>query len=143
MQVPPPEDHVDGPLAVNEKQDELVELMMETIRKVAPNMTDDKIFAKFVNTPYDSHLRNYGFVGGNWYGSRVGEEEWFDTRPLPELARYRTPIDKLYLCNQTSHPGGLCLLAVPYNLMHILIDDLDLSPGEWWYPSQFYIPEGA
>ena len=38
---------------------------------------------------------------------------------------------------------GLALFAVPYNLMHILIEDLDLAPGEWWYPSPHYIPEGA
>jgi phytoene dehydrogenase-like protein len=143
LQMPPPEDHVDGLLAVNEAQDEIVDNMLATIRKVAPNMTEDKIVAKFVNTPYDSSIRNYGFVGGNWYGSRQGEEEWFEGRPLPELRRYRTPVDKLYLCNQTSYPGGLCLQAVPYNLMHILIEDLDLAPGEWWYQSPHYIPEGA
>ncbi len=143
LQMPPPEYHVDGPLAVNEAKDDIVEIMLDTIRKVAPNMTEDKIVAKFVNTPYDSHLRNFGFIGGNWYGSRVGEEEWYNSRPLPELRRYRTPVHKLYLCNQTSYPGGLCLLAVPYNLMHTLINDLDLSPGEWWYPSPHYIPEGA
>jgi phytoene dehydrogenase-like protein len=141
--MPPPEDHVDGPLAVNNAKDEIVDAMLTTIRKVAPNMTEDKIVAKFVNTPYDSSIRNMGFVGGNWMGARQGEEEWCEDRPLPELRRYRTPVDGLYLCNQTSYPGGLCLQAVPYNLMHILIEDLDLAPGEWWYPSPHYIPEGA
>jgi phytoene dehydrogenase-like protein len=67
-------------------------------------------------------------------------DQWWSERPLPELARYRTPIKKLYLCNQTSYPGGLCLMAVPYNLMHILIEDLGISPGEWWYPSPWWVP---
>lgn len=141
LQVPPPEDHVDGPNAVNEAKDEIVENILATIRKVAPNMTEDKIVAKFVNTPLDSYMRNHGFIGGNWMGMRQSNDDWYNLRPLPELSRYRTPIHKLYLCNQTSYPGGLCLLAVPYNLMHILIEDLDLSPGEWWYPSPYYIPE--
>ncbi|MEW5946232.1 MAG: NAD(P)/FAD-dependent oxidoreductase [bacterium] len=142
LQVPPPEYHVDGPLAVNAASGEITALILEAVRRVAPNLTEDKIAAKFVNTPYDSSVRNLGFIGGNWYGSREGEEEWYNLRPLPELSRYRTPVHKLYLCNHTSYPGGLCLLAVPYNLMHILIEDLGLEPGAWWYPSPYYIREG-
>lgn len=141
LQMPPPEYHKDGPLAVNKAKDEIVSLMLSAIRDVAPNLTEDKIIAKFVNTPYDSSLRNLGFVGGNWYGISQSEEQWYNNRPLPELSRYRTPIDKLYLCNQTSYPGGLCLLAVPYNLMHILIEDDIAQPGNWWYPSPHYIEE--
>ncbi len=143
IQVPPPEDHVDGPMAVNNAKDEIVDGILTAIRKCAPTFTKDKIVKTFVNTPYDSSIRNMGFVGGGWYGCRQGEEEWAEGRPLPELRRYRTPIDGLYLCNQTSYPGGLCLQAVPYNLMHTLIEDLDLTPGEWWYPSPHYIPEGG
>ena len=142
LQMPPPEYHVDGPEAVNRAKDEITGLIMEAIRKVAPNLTEDKIVAKFVNTPYDSSLRNLGFVGGNWYGVRCGQDEWDNKRPLPELSRYRSPIKNLYLCNQSSYPGGLALFAVPYNLMHILIEDLKLEPGSWWYPSPHYVPEG-
>jgi hypothetical protein len=61
---------------------------------------------------------------------------------VAELARYRTPIEGLYLCNQTScHPGGLALMAIPYNLMHILIEDGLVEPGRWWYASPWYIPQ--
>jgi phytoene dehydrogenase-like protein len=143
IQVPPPEDHVDGPLAVNNAKEEIIEAILSKIREVAPNLTDDKIVAKFANTPYDSELRNMGFVGSNYMGISTEEEQWYEKRPLPELSRYRTPIKNLYLCNQSSYPGGLCLQAVSYNLMHILIEDLDLKPGEWWYPSKYFIPSDA
>ena len=143
LQVPPPEYHRDGPLAVNNAQEEIVEVMLGKIREVAPNMTDDKIVAKYVNTPYDSALRNLAFVGGNWMGISQEEEQWYEQKPLPELARYRTPIKNLYLCHQSSYPGGLALQAVSYNLMHILIEDLKLKPGEWWYPSEHFIPSDA
>ena len=33
------------------------------------------------------------------------------------------------------------MMAVPYNLMHILIDDLKLKPGAWWYPSPWHMPD--
>jgi hypothetical protein len=32
-------------------------------------------------------------------------------------------------------------MAIPYNLMHILIEDGIAEPGAWWYPSPYYIPE--
>lgn len=139
--VPPPEYHRDGPEACNKAKDEIVDLMLQHFRDYCTNMNDDNIVAKFPLSPYDSSFRNMGFVGGNWEGIRVCEDQWYNNRPLPELGRYRTPIHKLYLVNQTSHPGGLALMAVPYNLMHILIEDLDLKPGGWWYPSPYYVSE--
>lgn len=141
IQVPPPEYHIDGPEAVNKAKDEIIELMLNCLAKFAPNMTRKNIIAMFVNTPYDSELRNVGFIGGNWYATRHCEDQWWSYRPLPELVRYRTPIHKLYLCHQTSYPGGLCLMAVPYNLMHILIDDGMLKAPDWWYPSPWHIKE--
>ncbi len=148
LQVPAPEDHRDGPEAVNNAKDEIVDNIKKVLRHYAPNMTDDNYIATLVNTPYDSEQRNMGFVGGNWMGMRQSEDEWWSRKPLPELARYRTPIDNLYLCNQTSYPGGLCLNAVPYNLMHILKEDyteVEDSTPDWWYPSPWHISdeEGA
>ena len=144
LQVPAPEDHRDGPEAVNLARDEIVENVKTVLRKYAPNMTDDKYTDIWVNSPYDSSFRNMAFVGGQWMGMRESEDEWGQNKPLPELARYRTPIDGLYLCHQTSHPGGLCLMAVPYNLMHILHEDYDevsSTMPDWWYPSPWHITD--
>jgi phytoene dehydrogenase-like protein len=146
LQVPVPEEHVDGPLAVNEAKDEILENTKKVLRHYAPNMTEDKYIKCLVNTPYDSEVRNMGFVGGNWMGMRESEDEWWARKPLPELARYRTPIENLYLCHQTSYPGGLCLSAVPYNLMHILKEDypeIEASTPDWWYPSKWHITDQA
>ena len=76
-------------------------------------------------------------LGGSWYGTRCDRDEWWNERPLKELARYRVPdIEGLYLAHQSAaHPGGLCLMAVGYNLMHILIEDGIAEPGDWWYAS--------
>ena len=144
LQVPPPEDHVDGPDAVDRAQDEIVENILNVIEQYAPNMTRDKFLKVWVNTPHQSEFRNMAFVGGNWEGMRISENEWFSRKPLPELARYRTPVEGMYLCHQTSYPGGLCLLAVPYNLMHILREDYEQiakSTPEWWYPSKWHVTD--
>jgi len=141
IQVPVPEYHVDGPEAVNKQKPEIDAAIIRAYSQVACNVNSDTIAGYWANSPHDSELRNTGLIAGNWYATRHCSDQWEGQRPLPELARYRTPIDGLYLCNQTSHPGGLCLMAVPYNLMHILIEDGIAEPGDWWYPSPWYVPE--
>lgn len=143
LECPPPQYDVTGPEGYNRQRDEITKAALALLERLAPNMHSDNILDVFVNTPQDSEFRNAGMSGGNWYGARQSEDQWFGTRPLPELARYRTPIDGLYLCSQTSHPGGLCLMAVPYNLMHILIEDRVVEPASWWYPSSWYVPENG
>jgi beta-carotene ketolase (CrtO type) len=143
LEVPPPEYDVTGVDAINRHKDEIIKAALNLLGELAPNMRGENIVDVFLNTPYDSEFRNAGMVGGNWYGIRQDCDQWFSTRPLPELSRYRTPIENLYLCNQTSHPGGLCLMAVPYNLMHILIEDQIVEPKSWWYPSPYYVRDGG
>jgi beta-carotene ketolase (CrtO type) len=135
--VPAPEYHAGGPEAVNKMKPEIDAAIVRGYSQVAPNVPDNLV-AYWSNSPYDSEFRNAGLIGGAWYATRHCRDQWWNQRPLPELARYRTPIDGLYLCHQTSHPGGLCLMAVPYNLMHILIEDGIAEPGDWWYPSPHY-----
>ncbi len=141
--VPPPEYHVDGPDAIDKEKEKWNAYFRQAFSQVIENLTDDNIVHHWANTPYESELRNTGLIGGTWCGTRHCDDQWWTQRPLPEMARYRVPgIDGLYLCHQTAgHPGGLCLMAISYNLMHILIEDGIAEPGDWWYPSPWYIPE--
>ncbi len=141
--VPPPEYHIDGEDAIDRKKEELNAYMRKAFSQVIENLTDDNIVHHWANTPYESEFRNTGLIGGTYCGTRHCGDQWWTQRPLPEMARYRVPgIDGLYLCHQTAaHPGGLCLMAISYNLMHILIEDGIAEPGDWWYPSPWYIPE--
>jgi phytoene dehydrogenase-like protein len=55
--------------------------------------------------PYDIE-ETYGLVGGNWHHGELSVEQMLFLRPLPELARYATPIRGLWLASAGSHPGG-------------------------------------
>jgi beta-carotene ketolase (CrtO type) len=139
--VPPPEYHVDGPDALAKEKDKWDAYMFKAYCQVAEN-AEDNLVQMWSNPPWESEFRNVGLIAGSWYGTRHCKDQLWTNRPLPELSRYRTPVDGLYLCNQTAgHPGGLALMAIPYNLMHILIEDGVAEPGDWWYPSPWYIPE--
>ncbi len=142
VNVPPPEYHVDGPEAVDKVKDEMNAFMRKAFGQVFEGLEDENVIHHWAATPYEAEFRHSGLIGGTWCGTRHCRDQLWTQRPLPELARYRTPIDGLYHAHQTTgHPGALCLMAIPYNLMHILIEDGIAEPGEWWYPSPWYIPE--
>jgi phytoene dehydrogenase-like protein len=143
VMAPTPEYNVGGLDAMDRDRGQWEEYMRQCLAQVVENLDDDNLIRIFSDSPLDQEFRNTGMLGGSWYGIRCDRDQWWNERPLPELARYRVPdIDGLYLAHQSAaHPGGLCLMAVGYNLMHILIEDGIAEPGDWWYASPWYIPQ--
>ncbi len=137
-----PDYHVEGEDAPDRTKAELDAYMRAAFSQMVDGLDDDNVLDHWSATGREVEFRNTGLIGGSWCGSRHDEDQWWNRRPTPGLARYRTPIDGLYHAHQTSgHPGGLCLMAIPYNLMHVLIEDGVADPGPWWYPSPYYIPQ--
>jgi phytoene dehydrogenase-like protein len=44
-------------------------------------------------------------------------------RPRPELARYKTPVDGLWLCGPATHPGGGVPGASGFNCARAILDE--------------------
>ncbi len=142
MNVTSPDYHVDGEDAQDKIKDEMDAFMRQAFSQALDGLDEDNIIHHWSATGREVEFRNTGLIGGTWSGSRHCKDQLWTQRPIPELARYRTPVDGLYTCHQTTgHPGALCLMAIPYNLMHILIEDGIAEPGDWWYPSPWYIPQ--
>jgi len=142
MCVTVPDYHQDGIDAQDKIKGEMDEYMRRAYSQVFTGLDPDNIIHSWSATAREVEFRNTGLIGGTWCGTRHCKDQLWTERPMPEMARYRTPVDGLYHCHQTSgHPGGLCLMAIPYNLMHILIEDGVAEPGKWWYPSPWYIPQ--
>jgi phytoene dehydrogenase-like protein len=137
-----PELQVEGIDTQLERKGELDEHMRKAFSQALDGFEPENILHTWSSSGREVEFRNTGLIGGAWGGSRHCNDQSAGSRPIPELTRYRSPIDGLYCCHQTmSHPGGLCLMAIPYNLMHILIEDGVVEPGRWWYPSPYYIPQ--
>ena len=142
MAVTSPDYHREGEDAVDKYKPEMDAYMRQAYGQMLDGLDDTNLLHHWSASGRDVEFRNTGLIGGTWCGSRHDEDQWWTNRPIPELARYRTPIDGLYHAHQTSgHPGGLCLMAIPYNLMHVLIEDGIAEPGDWWYASPYYIPQ--
>ncbi|MBW1900886.1 MAG: NAD(P)/FAD-dependent oxidoreductase [Deltaproteobacteria bacterium] len=142
MALTSPDYHLEGEDAIDTHRDEIGKYMTACYSQVFDGLDDDNVIHHWFSTGRDVEFRNTGLIGGTWCGSRHCEDQLWENRPCPGLERYRSPIEGLYHAHQTSgHPGALCLMAIPYNLMHILIEDGVAEPGKWWYPSPWYIPQ--
>jgi beta-carotene ketolase (CrtO type) len=142
MAVTSPDYHREGEDALDRYKPEMDAYMRAAYSQMLDGLDDRNVIHHWSASGRDIEYRNTGLIGGTWAGSRHDEDQLWTNRPIPELARYRTPIEGLYHAHQTSgHPGGLCLMAIPYNLMHILIEDGIAEPGDWWYASPYYIPQ--
>src|SRR5712671_6932369 len=78
--------------------------VVNTIAEYAPNIKDI-IIEKQVVTPLDLE-REWGLSEGNIFQGELSLEQLFFLRPVPGYARFRTPIQNLYMCGSATHPGG-------------------------------------
>ena len=63
------------------------------------------IEADQIITPKDLE-ETYGLTGGHIFHGELALDQFFTMRPLLDWARYRTPIQNLYLCGIGTHPGA-------------------------------------
>ena len=77
---------------------------IETLEAYIPGLRA-AIAALEVLTPIDLE-RRFGLTGGHIYHGEMTLDQQFVLRPFPGWARYRTPIQNLYLCGSGTHPGG-------------------------------------
>jgi phytoene dehydrogenase-like protein len=82
-----------------------------------------------VLTPLDLE-RDYGLTGGHPLHAEPGLDQFFLWRPLLGHARYRLPIDGLYLCGSGAHPGGGVTGQPGQNAAREILSDLKRRRGE-------------
>jgi len=85
------------------ERDRLAAAATRTIEQYAPGFASS-IVARTVVTPLDLE-RTHGLTGGHIFHGELSLDQWFVTRPLLGWARYRTPIENLFLCGSGTHPG--------------------------------------
>ena len=85
-------------------RDELGDRVVGALEAVAPGI-GGLVAARRVWTPLDLE-REYGLTGGHPWHAEPALESFFLWRPMLGSARYRLPIDRLYLAGSGAHPGG-------------------------------------
>lgn len=88
----------------NTDADKLLVLAIEKLTAFAPDLRSLVLHSQ-VTTPRDYEQR-FGLTEGHLYGGDMTLTQAFFLRPVPGYARYRTPINQLFLCGPATHPGG-------------------------------------
>jgi phytoene dehydrogenase-like protein len=88
----------------------------------APNVPDAIVHYEVLAPP--DLERIFGLAGGSIFQGEQGLDQMAFMRPCPELSRYATPVDGLYLCGAGTHPGGGVMAASGHNAAGRVLRDL-------------------
>ncbi|MBI2682721.1 MAG: NAD(P)/FAD-dependent oxidoreductase [Acidobacteriales bacterium] len=100
----------------------LGDLMVKTLEQYAPGISR-LVEHRQVITPKDLQ-ETYGLTGGHVFHGELALDQLFAMRPLLEYARYRTPVNGLYLCGNGTHPGAGLTGASGANAAREILKDL-------------------
>jgi phytoene dehydrogenase-like protein len=100
----------------------LGDTVVKTLAQYAPDLPD-KILSHQIITPADLE-EQFGLTGGHIFHGELALDQVFTMRPFLDWARYRTPIDNLYLCGSGTHPGTGLTGASGANAAREILKDL-------------------
>ena len=106
----------------DEQREALGDRVVETLAEYAPDLPE-RIVQRQVLTPLDQE-REYGLTEGQSHHGQMGLDQLLIMRPVAGYARYRTPIENLFLCGAGAHPGGGVSGAPGYNAAREILRSL-------------------
>lgn len=115
--------------------------LLDKLSEYAPNMTPDNILGSFSYTPKDIEEYLPDMINGDVCQGKICPEQLGFNRPWPEMSQYRTPIERLYMCGSSTHPGGHAIGGPGYNAANAIADDLKIDRPWPKYEPRRLVPE--
>lgn len=112
-----------GPERWDDIKEEVAQKNLDYLRKFAPNLTDDVILGKHIESPLDLERRNAHNWHGSCHGGELSPAQSGAMRPVPGWASHRTPIAGLYQTGATTHPGGSVSAGPGRNAATVMLKD--------------------
>ena len=114
----------DGGLAGwDEIKDEIMDGAMATLGAHTTNFSADNLLERFSCSPLDLERHNPSWIGGDANHLGLTMAEMFSNRPMPGWGNYKTPVQNLYICGASTHPGpaviGGARAAVPLIMQYL------------------------
>ena len=107
--------------------------MLALWKRFAPNLAEEGIVLDaFTRSPLDIERSLPNMCRGDLLVGSLSHGQVGYHRPFPGAGQYRTPVDGLYLCGGSTHPGGNITGLCGYNAAAVLASDLGLDL--WWDP---------
>jgi len=120
----------EGPEYWDKIKNDVSDANLKYLRKFAPNLTDDKILARFVESPLDLERMNPHFWHGSAHAGAQSASQTGALRPMPGWAQHRMPIKGLYQTGATTHPGGSVTGGPGRNAATVMFKDFGTSIEE-------------
>lgn len=97
-----------GEIATNdwaEAKEPFADRVMSILEEHAPGI-GSRVLGRHVISPEDLETLNPNLVGGDQLSGSHHPMQFFVFRPFPGWSRYKTPIDRLYMCGAATWPGA-------------------------------------
>ena len=104
-----------------QEREPYTERILDVIEEYCPNIRSIVVERQTLS-PWDLEQR-FGITGGNIFHGEMSLDQMFVLRPLAGWARYRTPVQGLYLCGSGAHPGGGVMGAPGHNAAREILKD--------------------
>src|SRR5208282_3895728 len=88
----------------DDARETVADLMIETVEAYAPGFKAS-VIARKILSPLDLE-RDFGLVGGDIFHGCLSLDQLYSARPVIGHADYRSPVQGLYMCGASTHPGG-------------------------------------
>ncbi len=122
-----PYDLPEGPEHWDKIKNEVAAANLKYLQRFAPNLTDDKILAKRIESPLDLERANLMAWHGSCHGGAQTPSQTAAMRPVPGWAQHRMPIPGLYQTGATTHPGGSVSCGPGRNAAMVMLKDFGTS----------------
>jgi phytoene dehydrogenase-like protein len=120
----------EGPEHWDTIKNQVSDANLNYLRKFSPNLTDDKILARIVESPLDLERMNPHNWHGTCHGGAQDAAQSGPLRPVPGWAQHRMPIPGLYQTGATTHPGGSVSGGPGRNAAIVMLKDFGKSLEE-------------
>jgi phytoene dehydrogenase-like protein len=120
----------EGPDHWDQIKEEVSNGYLKFLRRYAPNMTEDKILARFITSPRDLERMNPHFWHGSAHAGAQSASQTGPMRPMPGWAQHKMPIPGLYQTGATTHPGGSVTGGPGRNAATVILKDFGTSIEE-------------
>jgi len=113
---------LEGRAWTDEERDAFGNTVIDQIANYSPDFRDLILHVE-VRTPADIE-REIGITEGNIFHGELTMDQLMFNRPIPGFAQYRSPVDRLYMCGSSTHPGGGVMAAPGANAAREILRDL-------------------
>ena len=120
----------EGPEHWDQIKKEVSDAYLQSLRRYAQNLTEDKILARFIESPLDLERMNPHFWHGSAHAGAQSASQVGAMRPMPGWAQHRMPIPGLYQTGATTHPGGSVTGGPGRNAAFVILKDFGTSIEE-------------